>query len=173
MTGERSMERELQERLTGVLIGIARAVDGNEHLISASTDEIVREALAATLPNGQAGEDRLRELVERAESEKRKLIPNCYACASPCGKNSNYDIRRLCGLEGDVRALKSLILCGIRCLAARGEQADRLFYQALFAVGEESFGVRELLPVAMEFGKVNLLGLAGPADNGGIKGAIH
>ena len=36
------------------------------------------------------------------------------------------------------------------------QEVNRFFYQTLFAVGEESFGVQELLPIAMEFGKVNL-----------------
>ena len=35
-------EHLLQAQLVGALIGIARAVDGNEHLISDSTDKIVR-----------------------------------------------------------------------------------------------------------------------------------
>ena len=156
----------LQEQLTGALIGIARAVDGNEHLISDSTDKIVREGLAATLPGASLGDDAISALIQDAEEEKKKLIPLCYECAAPCGKNNNYDIRRLYTEEEDICSLKLLILCGIRsmavhaCRAAELGQTDqevsRFFYQALFAVGEESFGVQELLPVAAQFGKMNL-----------------
>ena len=156
----------LQEQLTGALIGIARAVDGNEHLISDSTDKIVREGLAATIPGTKPGNRSLSLLIQRAEDEKRKLIPLCYECASPCGKNNNYDMRGLYAADEDICSLKSLILCGIRsmavhaCRAAELGQTDhevsRFFYQALFAVGEESFGVQELLPVAAQFGKMNL-----------------
>lgn len=157
---------ELQEQLTGALIGIARAVDGNEHLITESTDKIVREGLTATLPDTSLGNDSLSALIQDAENEKRKLIPLCYECAAPCGKNNNYDMRRLYTAEEEICSLKLLILCGIRslavsvCRAAALGRADhdinRFLYQALFSVGEESFGVQELLPVAMKFGKMEL-----------------
>ncbi|MDE7261174.1 MAG: hypothetical protein K2N78_03805 [Oscillospiraceae bacterium] len=166
MEGIRTNTAQLQEQLTGALIGIARAVDGNEHLISDSTDKIVREGLAATLPDANLGNDSLSALIQCAEDEKKKLIPLCYECAAPCGKNSNYDMRRLCTLDEGICSLKLLILCGIRSMAAYACRAaalgrtdtevNRFFYQALFAVGEESFGVQELLPVAMKFGKVDL-----------------
>lgn len=156
----------LQEQLTGALIGIARAVDGNEHLISDSTDKIVREGLAATLPGANWGGDSLSALIQCAEDEKRKLIPLCYECASPCGKNNNYDMRRLYTAEEDIYSLKLLILCGIRSMAVHScraaalghtdHEVNRFFYQALFSIGEESFGVQELLPVAMQFGKMDL-----------------
>lgn len=68
--------------------------------------------------------------------------------------------------EEDICSLKLLILCGIRsmaacaCRAAALGRADhdvnRFFYQALFSIGEESFSVQELLPVAVKFGKMNL-----------------
>lgn len=161
-----SMDKaELQEQLTGVLIGVARAVDGNEHLITESTDKIVREGLTATLPDTGLGNDALSALIQDAENEKRKLIPLCYECAAPCGKNNNYDMRRLYTAEEEICSLKLLILCGIRsmavsaCRAAALGRADRdvnrFFYQALFSVGEESFGVQELLFVAAKFGKMD------------------
>ena len=159
-------ELPLQAQLVGALIGIARAVDGNEHLISDSTDKIVREGLAAALPDANLGNDFLSALIQQAENEKKKLIPHCYECAAPCGKNNNYDMRRLCTADEDICSLKLLILCGVRDMAAYScraaalgrtdHEVNRFFYQALFAIGEESFGVQELLPVAMKFGKMNL-----------------
>lgn len=156
----------LRDQLTGILIGIARAVDGNEHLLSDSTDKIVREGLAATFSEADLRSDLLTALIQRAENEKRNLIPGCYKCASPCGKNSNYDMRRLWDADEDICSLKLLLLCGIRSMAASACRAaalghtdqavNRFFYQALFAVGEESFGVQELLPITMKFGTVNL-----------------
>ncbi|MBD5162530.1 MAG: hypothetical protein HDT14_11085 [Oscillibacter sp.] len=157
---------QLQEQLTGALIGIARAVEGNEHLITGSTDKIIREGLAAALPGANWGNDSLSALMQDAEDEKRKLIPLCYECAAPCGKNQNYDMRRLYAADADICSLKLLILCGIRSMAAYAcraaalgrtdHEVNRFFYQALFTIGEESFGVRELLPVAMKFGKMDL-----------------
>lgn len=156
----------LLDQLTGVLIGIARAVDGNAHLISGSTDKIVREGLAAALPNGNSEDDSLSALIRRAEEEKRKLIPLCYECASPCGKNNNYDMRRLYAAEEDICSLKLLILCGIRSMAAYAcraadlgrtdQEVNRFFYQALFVIGEESFEVPELLSVTAKFRKMDV-----------------
>ena len=45
----------LRDVLTGALIGIARAVDGNEHLISAATNQIVQEGLSALLHDPDGG----------------------------------------------------------------------------------------------------------------------
>ena len=159
-------ELPLQAQLVGALIGIARAVDGNEHLISDSTDKIVREGLAAALPDANLGSGSLSALIQRAEDEKKKLIPHCYECAAPCGKNNNYDMRRLCAADEDICSLKLLILCGICNMAAYAcraaalgrtdHEVNRFFYQALFVVGEEGFGMQELLPAAMKFGKMDL-----------------
>ncbi len=154
---------ELQNRLTGALIGIARAVDGNEHLISESTDRIVLEGLSATLTN--FGCDSLSALIQRAADEKKRLIPHCFECASPCGKNNDYDMNRLWTASEDVRSLKMLLLFGIRgmavytCHAAAQGHVDqdvtRFFYQALFAIGEESFGTQELFPIVKKVGEIS------------------
>lgn len=66
----------------------------------------------------------------------------------------------------DIRSLKSLILFGIRGMAAYAYHAavlgytdpevDRFFYKALFAVGMEDWGMDELLPIVLEVGAVNL-----------------
>lgn len=49
-----SMDREetdlLRSRLTGALIGLARATEGNEHLLSGSTAAVTLEGLFATVP---------------------------------------------------------------------------------------------------------------------------
>ena len=36
------------------------------------------------------------------------------------------------------------------------DEVNRFFYQVLFAVGEESFGMQELLPVVSKFGEMEL-----------------
>lgn len=66
----------------------------------------------------------------------------------------------------DIRSLKSLILFGIRGMAAYAYHAavlgytdpevDLFFYKALFAVGMEDWGMDELLPIVLEVGAVNL-----------------
>lgn len=165
---------ELQDQLTGSLIGIARAVDGNEHLISDSTNAIVWEGLAASLPGADADQEVLSALIQRTEDEKRKLVPLCYECASPCGKTSSYDMRGLWNADEDVCSLKLLLLSGIRNIAAchaaapghTDREVSRYLYQVLFFIGEESFGMGELLPVAAKFRKIYQLCTALPDGAG-------
>lgn len=164
--GKRADIAELQDRLTGVLIGLARAAEGNAGRISASTDRVVREGLFATLTNVNFDHGSLTALIARAEDEKNQLSPFCGECASCCGKNSNYDMCDLWDASEDIRSLKSLILFGIRGMAAYAAHAavlgytdpeiDRFFYKALFAAGREDWGMTELLPIVMEVGAVNL-----------------
>ena len=156
----------LQDRLTGSLIGLARATEGNEHMLSDSTAAVVVESLFATLTNVNFDNDALLALLDRVEIEKKKLIPDCFHCASPCGKNNDYDLTRLWNAQEDIRSLKSLILFGIRGVAAyayhaavlghRDESIHRFLYKALIAIGIEEFGMEELLPIVLEVGEVNL-----------------
>ncbi len=164
--GKNSDTAQLQDRLTGALIGLARATDGNEHLINASATEVIVESLFATLTNVNFDDAALEKLLKRVEEEKRKMIPDCFSCASPCGKNNDYDMKGLWNADEDIRSLKSLILFGIRGMAAyayhagvlgyRDEEVDRFFYKALTAIGIDQFGAEQLLPIVMEVGEVNL-----------------
>ena len=156
----------LQDRLTGSLIGLARATDGNEHLINPGASMVIMESLFATLTNVNFDNAALETLLARVEAEKRKMVPDCFACASPCGRNNDYDMRQLWTAQEDIRSLKSLILFGIRGMAAyayhaavlgfRDEEVERFFYKALIVIGLEDYGMAELLPVVLEAGEKNL-----------------
>lgn len=156
----------LQDRLTGALIGLARATDGNEHLINPDATAVLISGLFATLTNVNFDNDSLQKIFEQVELEKQKMVPDCFSCASPCGKNNHYDMEKLWNAQEDIRSLKSLILFGIRGLAAyayhaailgyHDETVDRFFYKALTAIGMDDFGMDELLPIVLEVGEVNL-----------------
>ena len=156
----------LQDKLTGSLIGLARATEGNEYMLSDSTATVVVEGLFATLTNVNFDNDALLALLDRVEIEKKKLVPDCFHCASPCGRNNDYDMDKLWNAQEDIRSLKSLILFGIRGVAAyayhaavlghRDESIHRFLYKALIAIGIEEFGMEELLPIVLEVGEVNL-----------------
>ena len=164
--GKKADTSELQDKLTGALIGLARATDGNEHLICTSSTAVIVETLFATLTNVNFDNAALEKLLRRVEDEKLKMVPDCFTCVSPCGKNNDYDMGRLWNADEDIRSLKSLILFGIRGVAAYAYHAavlgyhddtvDRFFYKALIAIGMDDFGMEELLPIVMEVGEVNL-----------------
>ena len=81
-----------------------------------------------------------------------------------CGRNDDYHLELLWEEQEDTRSLKSLILFGIRGLAAyayhaeilgyRDKEISEFFYRALFAIGIE-WEMEELLPIALEVGKVS------------------
>lgn len=107
--GKRADTAGLQDRLTGKLIGLARAIDGNEHKITDTTNQIIREGLFATLTNVNFDNAALTDLLQRVEEEKQQIIPLCYECTSACGRNNDYDMEQLWTADEDVRSLKSLI----------------------------------------------------------------
>ena len=163
--GKKAETAQLQDQLTGALVGLARATQGNEHLITADTDSLIMEGLFATLTNVNFNDETLAALIDRVEAERKRLIPNCFSCTSSCGRNENYDMRLLWNADEDIRSLKSLILFGIRGVAAyayhatvlgyRDEEVNKFFYKALFAIGMQDWGM-DLLPIVMEVGAVNL-----------------
>lgn len=90
--GKKEDTARLQDQLTGALIGLARSTDGNEWALKDSTAAIVVEGLFATLTNVNFDNEALQRLIDRVEEEKARLIPDCAVCASPCGKNNDYDM---------------------------------------------------------------------------------
>ena len=163
--GKKSATAELQDQLTGKLIGLARATDSNEHMLSASTAAVVVEALFATLTNVNFDNVALLALMTRVEEEKRKLVPDCFNCVNACGRTEDYDLNNLWNAQEDIRSLKSLILFGIRGVAAyayhaavlgyKDESIHKFLYKALFAIGMDDWGMEELLPIVLEVGEVN------------------
>ena len=49
--GKKSDTAELQDKLTGALIDLARATEGNEELVTEETDKLVIESLFTTVTN--------------------------------------------------------------------------------------------------------------------------
>ena len=154
----------LQDELTGALIGLARAADGDT-LATTNTWRLMIEGLFTAVTNVSFNERTIRDLIDRVHAEKARLIPNCSGCPSSCGRNDDYDMAQLWTAQEDIRSLKSLILFGVRGMAAYAYHAmvlgytddavNRFFAKALFAVGED-WGMDELLPIVMEVGEKNL-----------------
>ena len=105
-------------------------------------------------------------MIQKIRAEKERLVPNCSQCPSPCGRTEEYDMQKLWNDNEDIRSLKSLILFGIRGMAAYAYHANVLNYEdaevnqffskALFALGED-WDMELLIPIVMEVGKYNLL----------------
>ena len=162
--GKTAEVAELQDELTGALIGLARATDGDTP-VNADTWRLMIEGLFTTVTNVSFNEKTIRELINRVHAEKERLAPKGSGCGSRCGRNDDYDMNLLWNAQEDIRSLKSLILFGVRGMSAYAhhamvlgytdEEVNRFFAKALFAVGED-WGMDELLPIVMEVGEKNL-----------------
>lgn len=161
--GKTAETANLQDKLTGALIGFARATDTLEK--SLELDKLVMEALFATLTNVNFNDEEIVALTEKVYDAKKKIAESCNVCTEPCGKGEDYDMNLLWNADEDIRSLKSLILFGVRGVAAYAYHAavlgyndkdvNNFIYKALFAIGED-WGMDELLPIVLEVGEVNL-----------------
>ena len=148
-----------QDLLTGALIGLARAVGCNEAKVTEKTDDLVISGLFTTITNVSFDEATIKDLTDKVHAEKARIA---FA--------ADYDVNCLWNEHEDIRSLKSLILFGIRGMAAYASHAAVLgyrdarvasfFYKALRAVGSTEATAEALLPVVMEVGEVNLICMA-------------
>lgn len=162
--GKSASTAKLQDELTGALIGLARACANNPK--TEDTDRLILEGLFTTVTNVSFHDETLQILIDKVNEEKTRIVPGCALCTARCGNTDNYDMSRIWNAEEDIRSLKSLILFGIRGMAAYAwhaamlgytdEEVTGFFYKALFVLAE-NWGMDELLPVVMETGKINLI----------------
>ena len=163
--GKTAQTARLQDELTGALIGLARAAEGGIHATE-ETGRILMEGLFTTVTNVNFNDTTIKELIERVHRETEKLVPGCTTCGSPCSRNADYDMNQLWEASEDIRSLKSLILFGVRGMAAyayhamvlgrRNEEVEKFLHKALFAVGED-WDEELLLPVVLEVGEKNYI----------------
>lgn len=165
--GKTAETANLQDELTGALIGLARACENNKK--TENTDQIIIEGLFTTITNVNFNDDTLREMIQRVNEEKHIIVPDCSVCKNPCGNTDNYDMKQIWEADEDIRSLKSLILFGIRGMSAYAyhakmlgytdETVNQFFYKALCVISYD-FDMEHLLPVVMETGEVNLACMA-------------
>lgn len=133
---------EYEKLLIGELVGLARATEGNEHLI---TDEVT-QVITDTLSANAIGEEDFPVFRERIENTKRLMVPDCFLCACPCGRTSAYDMSRIEQETPEIRAVKERILSQLKALSAAqpGTERDTRLYRGLIAIGLEGYSADEL-----------------------------
>lgn len=132
---------ERKEKVIGALIGLARATDGSEHLISEGSTNVIIEALTSCDDH----------ILEKIEEEKRKMVPGCFACANPCGRTAPFDFAELEKADPDTRYLKKQILNRLEQLAQSSITVDHsLFYKGLIVVGMEDYTSDDLRSILRE-----------------------
>ncbi|MGE4485027.1 MAG: hydroxylamine reductase [Oscillospiraceae bacterium] len=149
----------LQDELTGALIGLARAANGNKP--ASATHRVIIKGLFVTITNVNFDNDSILRVIEEVRAEKARLV----GLGGGVSGSNEYDMKRLWEESEDIRSLKSLILFGLRGMAAYAfhavvldysdEEISQFFYKGLSAIGGD-LGADELLPLVLETGRVNL-----------------
>ena len=152
--GKTSATARLQDELTGALVELARAVSDRE--LTEEIKEMVLEGLFITITNVNFDDDNIKETIGRANA----------ITESVCVDKRSYDMENLWSAPEDIRSLKSLLLFGIRGIAAYAyharvlgyekEEIDRFLCKGLASIGED-LEMGPLLALAMEAGKINLV----------------
>ncbi len=153
--GKKSDTAALQDNLTGGLIGLARAAKGSDEL-SDNIYKTIIEGLFTTLTNVSFDNESIQNHIDLVKAEKEKLSG---------GNGEDYPMNNLWEGDADVRSLKSLILFGIRGMAAYAYHAlmlgytdrdvNEFFCEALCKIGNVD-STADLLPTVMKVGEVNL-----------------
>ena len=161
--GKKVDTANLQDELTGELISLAGMAGGG--VPSESVSKAVIDSLFTTVTNVNFDDEAIRRQIGIVKAEKAKLMPQCACCVSGCGANESFDMATLWNESEDVRSLKSLLLFGMRGMAAYAHHAyilgktdetvNAFFLKGLAAIGENLFA-DQLLSLVMEFGQVNL-----------------
>ena len=151
--GKKADTANYQDELIGALIGLARAAkNGN---VTEKTDTLVLKGLFTTITNVNFNDTTIKKLKSELEAEKGRINSE---------KFEDYDMKKLWEEHEDIRSLKSLILFGIKGMAAYAYHAlalgktdsevNKFFYEALFAIGENK-SADELLALVLKTGEVN------------------
>lgn len=149
--GKKPETANFQDKLTGKLIALAKTAEGKN---TPETDLLIIEGLFTTVTNVNFNNSSIDELCMKVDNQISKL-----------GGSAEMDMTALWCDNEDVRSLKSLILFGLRGMAAYAHHAyilgkisdevNSFFYNGLSAIADES-SADVLLKLVMETGNVNL-----------------
>lgn len=149
--GKKADTAAKQDELTGALIALAQKSSlANDKELA----KLIIEGLFTTVTNVNFNNETINKVIERVH--KANGVQNSLA---------DYDMQKIWSADEDTRSLKSIILFGIRGMAAYAYHAEVLgysdsevnsfFLKALKVLGEEHT-LEELLAVSLEVGAVNL-----------------
>ena len=166
--GKSAMTAKLQDTLTGALIALANTAacsnkNSNCNLSASLVDEInhlILEGLFTTITNVNFDDASIKDLTARIHTATAKTADACNVSIV-----SDYDMNNIWNANEDIRSLKSLILFGVRGMAAYAYHAmtlgytdaslNQFFLTALDSLSK-NWGMNELLPIVMEVGRFNM-----------------
>ncbi len=135
----------LQDELTSSIIELANCAEKSDE-----NTKLIIEGLFITITNVNYDDEYISNFTEKVKSAKK------------C--DENFDVKSIWNCDEDIRSLKSLILFGLKGMAAYAHHAmvlgyhddvvNDFFYEAFQAVAKFDT-VDELLPIVLKTGKIN------------------
>ena len=183
--GKTAETSRLQDQLVGALVGLARAAEGVECPGDGMYRTVI-EGLFTTLTNVSFDDDAIRAQIDKTHREKEKLLAapvrrkaeekTPAAGTDPAAGNESgeqaaddYNLGLLWDMDPDIRSLKSLILFGLKGMAAYAyhalmlgasdETVNQFFLTGLREIAKDGT-IESLLPTVMKVGEVNLTCMA-------------
>ena len=145
--GKRPDTADFQDELINSIVRFANCAEKNNE----NTDLIV-EGLFTTVTNVNFDNVSIKKLTEKIKAE------------TSC--DFDFDVKKIWSCEEDVRSLKSLILFGLKGVAAYAHHArvlgyrekvvDDFFFEALNAISSDDLTSDELLSLVLKTGEINL-----------------
>lgn len=161
--GKQASTAVLQDEVTGALVALARTVRaaGMNGDARRTADDLAMEGLFATLTNVDFDDAALADLLARVHAERDSVAAPAQVEAAP-----DYDLAMLWNAPEDARSLKSLVLFGLRGLAAyayhaaalgyRDDAVSSFLHEGLAALADDEADADVLLPLSLKVGEVNL-----------------
>lgn len=150
--GKKPEIANLQDKLIGALVGLARAIA--EKPVDKAAARLIKEGLFMTITNANFDAQAIEAQIARVE-----------AGTADRGGAEDFAMADLWTADEDIRSLKSLVLFGIKGMAAyayhammlgkESQDVDDFLAKALRAIGADGT-MEDLLPLVLETGKVNL-----------------
>ncbi|MGM9993165.1 MAG: hydroxylamine reductase [Candidatus Avigastranaerophilus sp.] len=144
--GKSADTANLQDKLTSSVIELANCNEINDE-----NTNLIIEGLFTTITNVNFDDISIKELTKKVRNK------------IPCG--FDFDIKNVWNCNEDVRSLKSLILFGLKGMAAyahhanilgyRDETVNNYFYEALQGISKD-LSVDELTGLVLKTGEINL-----------------
>ncbi len=151
--GKKADTANYQDELIGALIALSKAAETGS--LTERTDELMLKGLFTTITNVNFNNETIKKLKTEIEQEKGRANSQ---------KFDDYDMKKIWDAHEDIRSLKSLILFGVKGMAAYAYHAYALgktdrevndfFYKALRAIADEE-NPDKLLELVLETGRVN------------------
>lgn len=144
--GKKADTSNLQDELTSILIELA-----NSNEVEEKVTKVLIDGLFTTITNVNFDDESIKKL----NSEISAMIK----------RPNDFDIKSVWECNEDIRSLKSLILFGLKGIAAyahhawalgyKDEAVNNFFYEALQAISKD-LSIDELLGLVLKTGEINL-----------------